>query len=196
MRRTTPLRVTAGTHSVRLPQSGEGTSHPFGRSNTLERVERSSHVYRSEMRMRFHPKRRASTDHTPGPRSASAAPRMPMRTHVHGFVRCKAACKNARIASIVPAIGVHKPIRRSTPIPMATTCSKAAPSGGAPRNSRTPWATKPIPAARRSKRRPSPGAPPAKFEKSRRKSWRGYKVHNSGSKPQRAKQSTLSSAGF
>jgi len=145
--------------------------------------------------MRFHPKRRASTDHAPGPRSASAAPRMPMRRHVHGFVRWKAACTNARIASIVPAIGVHNPTRRSSPTPIVSICSKTDPNGGPPRNAKTPCAARPMPAARRSKRRPNPGAPLAKFEKSRRKMWRGYKIHNSNSKPERAKQGTLSSAG-
>jgi hypothetical protein len=80
-------------------------------------------------------------------------------------------------------------------MPIVSTYSKAGPKGRAPRNARTPWATRLIPAARRSKRRPTPGAPPAKFEKSRRKMWRGYKVHNSGSKPERGKQITLLSAG-
>jgi len=141
------------------------------------------------MRTRFHPKRRASTDQTPGPRSASAAPRVPMSTHVHGFPRWIAACTNPRIASIVPAIGVHKPTRRSSPTAIVSICSKADPSGGAPRSPRTPWA-RPIPAARRSKRRPNPGAPLAKFEKSRRKIWGAYRSTIRAASPKgRAKHS-------
>ena len=146
--------------------------------------------------MRFHPKRRASTDQTPGPRSASAAPRVPMSTQVHGFTRWIAACTNPRIASIVPAMGVHKPTRRSSPTTIVGICSKADPSAGAARSPRTPWAARPVPAASRSKRRPSPGAPPAKFEKSRRKVCRGYYVGNSVSKPGRSGEDTLSSVGL
>jgi len=143
------------------------------------------------MWIRFHPKSRASTDHTPGPSSANAAPRIAMRTQIHGFARLEAACTNARIASSVPAIGVHKPTITSSPTAMVITCSVAGPNGGAPRNARTPRATTPIPAARRSKSRPSPGAPPAKFEKSRRTTMLGYKVRNLDSKPERARQNTL-----
>ena len=146
--------------------------------------------------MRFHPKRRASTDHNPGPMSASAAPRIPMSTHVHGFARCRAACTNPRIASIVPAIGVHKPTRSSSPTLRVRICSKIDPSGGAPRNARIPCASRLMPAARRSKSRPNPGAPPAKFENSLRTTLRGYKIRNSDSKSKRTGENTLSSAGF
>lgn len=79
------------------------------------------------------------------------------------------------IASIVPAMGVHKPAKRSSPTTIVRMCSKADANGGAPLSFTTPWATRPIPAARRSKRRPNPGAPPAKFEKSRRKIPGAYK---------------------
>lgn len=138
-------------------------------------IERTSSVYRSGMRIRFHPNRRASMDHTPGPSSASAAPRIPMRTQIHGFARLETACTNARIASSVPAMGVHKPAMTSSPTAIVTTCSVAGPKGGAPRNASTPRAVTPMPTARRSKSKPSPGAPPAKFEKSRRKTHAGYR---------------------
>jgi len=118
--------------------------------------------------MRFHPKRRASTDHTPGPSSASAAPRTAMRTQIHGFARRSDAWSNPSTASSVPATGVHKPIRRSSPTTISTTFRVASPKEGAPPNSRTPRVTTPIPAVTRSNSKPSPGAPPAKFEKSLR----------------------------
>jgi hypothetical protein len=135
--------------------------------------------------MRFQPNSRASTDHTPGPSSASAAPRIAVSTHVHGFASCNAACANASSASSVPAIGVHKPARRSNPTTIVTTCSVAGPKAGAPRNSRIARPATPMPAAKRSNSRPSPGAPPAKFEKSRRTTCAVYEVRNSPRNPQR-----------
>jgi hypothetical protein len=109
--------------------------------------------------MRFHPKRRASTDQAPGPSMARAAPRVPNRILLHGSPACEKACHSARIATSAPAMGVHKPASRSMPAPVARTWITARLIGGALCSSIIPRTTNPMPMTRRMSRRPTPGQP-------------------------------------
>jgi len=118
--------------------------------------------------MRFHPKRRASTDQPPGPSSARAAPRVPSKILGHGSPGCENAFHSAMIATTAPAMGVHKPTSRSSPAPTASTHNKAGAIGSPPRSVVTPRTTIAIPTTNRMIRRPTPGEPRANVENSRR----------------------------
>jgi len=127
-----------------------------------------SHLFRSASSTRFHPNRRASTDHPPGPSSAKAAPTVDNKIQLNRSAARRKALKNAKIARRVPVTGVHKPRNKSIPTTPVSASSIADPSGGSPRSAMAAWMTKVVPATVRSKRRPAPGAPWAKVEKSRR----------------------------
>ena len=59
--------------------------------------------------MRFHPKRRASTDHKPGPNIARAAPTVPNNSQTHLSPGSVSIFQISIKAIAVPTIGVHKP---------------------------------------------------------------------------------------
>jgi hypothetical protein len=126
------------------------------------------YLCRSGMRMRFSPKRRASTDQAPGPRSARAAPSVPNRIQVQGFPGCENAFQSAMTATSAPAMGVHKPASRSIPTQVVRADSIADPSGGPLSSFVMPCTINAIPAANRINRRPIPGEPWANVENSRR----------------------------
>src|ERR1700691_6168188 len=121
------------------------------------------------MSMRFHPKRRASTDQAPGPSSARAAPRVANRIRVHGSPGYEKAFHTSMTTRSNPAMGVHKPTIRSTPAPVAITHNMVGPNGGPPHSFVTPASIKAIPVTRRMSNRPTPGQPPAHVENSLRK---------------------------
>ena len=79
--------------------------------------------------IRFHPKRLASNDQLPGPRSASATPRLASKTLTHGSPLCEKASTDSMIATITPATAVHDPNRRSKPITAAITCGAVVCTG-------------------------------------------------------------------
>jgi hypothetical protein len=118
--------------------------------------------------MRFHPKRRASTDQAPGPSSASAAPTVPSMISGHGSPGCENTFHRENIATSAPAMGVHKPAPRRSPAATASTCAMTDVTGSPPRSAATPRKIIAAPATSRMIRRPEPGEPRANVEKSRR----------------------------
>jgi hypothetical protein len=139
--------------------------HPF-ESGKASRKDR--YTTRSRTSIRRHPKRRASTDHAPGPSNANAAPMVARKIQADGSPDRETAYQSARAPARDPAMGVHSPAIREIPAATATTC-KIADSRVAPANNRvTPLPAKAIPATNRINRRPAPGEPPAKVENRRR----------------------------
>ena len=67
---------------------------------------------------RFHPNRRASTDHRPGPNMASAQPMVPSKTVAHRSPPIVMICKISSNATKAPTMGVHRPGMRSSPNPV------------------------------------------------------------------------------
>src|ERR1700751_2587388 len=127
-----------------------GTRRPlfWTEQSPVKKSEKGGEGYlcRSGMRMRFHPKRRASTDQAPGPSSARAAPRVPSMIQLHGSPGCEKACHHAMTATNTPAMGVQKPASRSIPTHVVTAGSIADPNGGPPSSLVTPCTISPIPA--------------------------------------------------
>jgi hypothetical protein len=132
-------------------------------------------LVRSRTSIRRQPKRRASTDHAPGPSSPRAAPIAASRNE--GPVTISGNDGVARPAKIAqrlgkarrnPATGVHKPGNNSAPAAMFSTPGMAVPIASPPLNACSPLAIAAAPPAIRSRSRPAPGAPRAKVEKSRR----------------------------
>jgi hypothetical protein len=78
--------------------------------------------YLPEISIRFLPNRRASTDHAPGPIIASAAPKAPSLTCIHGSLQCDRTRHSSATAISTPATGVHKPTSNSVAEPAATSC--------------------------------------------------------------------------
>jgi hypothetical protein len=104
-----------------------------GKSQTLRR-ERNSLLYArnfvvdegrfQELRLilrsgstRFHPNRRASTDHRPGPNMATAQPMVPSKTVTHRSPAIVMICQVSSNATKVPTMGVHRPGMRRSPDP-------------------------------------------------------------------------------
>jgi hypothetical protein len=116
---------------------------------------------------RFHPKRRASIDQAPGPVRARAAPRTANINQWHGLA-AENTFHNAPQATSTPVIGVQRPASNSIPRPAVSSSMRAVPSGRVPRSPSIPDTTSPTPAAKRMRRSPTPGAPRANVEKSRR----------------------------
>jgi len=140
----------------------------------IPRGERIQFV-RSRMSMRRQPKRRASTDHAPGPSSPRAAPIAASR-NADPVTRSgnEAAARPAKISQRFeknrrdPATGVQNPGNNSAPAAMFSTPGTADPIARPPLSARSPLMIAAAPPALRSKSRPAPGAPRAKVEKSRR----------------------------
>jgi len=107
--------------------------------------------------MRFHPKRRASSDQAPGPSSARAAPRVPSRIIVDWSPDRVRALHSSKPATSAPAMGVHRPPRRSIPPPIESTARMVCSIGGPARRLLRPWAISIMPQARRMRRSPAPG---------------------------------------
>ena len=71
--------------------------------------------------MRFHPNRRASMDHKPGPNIARAAAAVPNSSHTHLSPGSVSIFQISINAMEVPTIGVHKPAISSIPAPIKST---------------------------------------------------------------------------
>ena len=127
--------------------------------NSIESLKNPS-WFRSRMSIRLQPKSLASMDHPPGPTSARARPRVPVRMETHGSPGREMTFQNSRIATRDPETGVHSPTSRRIPAPAATM------SGMAPVN---PRATRAAAVTIRSRSRPRPGGPWANVEKRRLK---------------------------
>jgi hypothetical protein len=120
--------------------------------------------------MRFHPKRRASMDHKPGPNIARAAAAVPNSSHTHlspGTVNIFQISINA---IEVPAMGVHKPAISSTPAANKSTAGIVTSIGGGSLHSlKLARAIRTEPTTKRMRSKPVPGQPPANVEYRRRK---------------------------
>ena len=119
--------------------------------------------------MRFHPKRRASMDHKPGPNIARAAPAGANNSQTHLSPVSVSIVEISINAMEVPAMGVHKPAITSIPAPNkrieGTDTFRDLGSLHSLKPART-ISTEPTTTRMRSK--PAPGQPPANVEYSRR----------------------------
>ena len=126
--------------------------------------------------MRFHPKSRASADHTPGPRSAKAAPTVANKMLAHGSPSWKMRLQSPRAATSDPEMGVYKPAHRSTPPVIASASRVAAWIGGAVSSPSMLRVISAVAATSRSNRRLTPGGPQANVENKRLRSSPFYSV--------------------
>jgi hypothetical protein len=119
--------------------------------------------------MRFHPKRRASTDHKPGPNIARAPPMVPSRRATHRSPASVRICEISITATNVPATGVHIPGIRRIPHPAKNTDIIVVLIGGGPlhRIELAPTISA-EPTTKRMRSKPIPGQPPANVEYRRR----------------------------
>ena len=118
--------------------------------------------------MRFQPKRRASNDQCPGPIKASETPRPASSTLVHRSPCWEIMRHTSKKVTIVPAIGVHKPIMRRNPAPNAMPGNNGVSVVGVPRTNAIAKPISAIPVVSRRTRRPAPGQPRANDENNRR----------------------------
>jgi hypothetical protein len=145
---------------LRLEILFQATSEVSGDSTT--------YCFRSRTSRRFHPKRRASTDHEPGPSSARAAPSAQTRNDIHESEGDQKMLHSARIAASAPAIGVHRPTSSNKPNPIARRDRSVTQVDARDNDGATPTWISVAPVARRSSSRPAPGQPRANVENKRR----------------------------
>ncbi len=144
--------------SARYPDRNAG-SHPL-RAERLSPV-RGTHRWGISMCLR--PNRRASTEQPPGPSSASAAPKTPNWTNVHGSAGCDNARPSSATAISPPAIGVHNPISNRT---AATAVTISVVTGAGEEAVSSPAWTSGMAVTARNSTRPAPGRPYGNVEKS------------------------------
>ena len=124
-------------------------------------------VLRGGASTRFHPKRRASNDHRPGPNIARAALMVPSNSQSHlspGSVRTFHA---SMTATEIPTMGVHSPSIRRSPASREMRTEIVSLIGGS-LQSRARAHNKRGPDTRRMRSSPVPGQPPANVEYKRR----------------------------
>ena len=118
--------------------------------------------------MRFHPKRRASTDHRPGPNIERAAPRVAISRYIKRSAGTVTSLPHSMRATTVPTMGVYSPMaRRIAATPKKTDNNVMGMPGLPSRADPAPFA-KAKPTTSRIKMSPIPGQPPAKVEYKRR----------------------------
>jgi len=146
--------------------------------------------------MRLHPKRRASTDHAPGPNIARAAPKVAIMRHTN---LCAGAVKRPQIsvrATRVPTIGVYRPTISRIPAAARRMGTTALAMGGSASIAEAALPTRTIPTTKRIRIRPMPGRPPANVEYKRRNG-RTFHMHlhfrrfHIGSEPHKVGGSSL-----
>jgi hypothetical protein len=118
--------------------------------------------------MRFHPKRRASTDQAPGPSRAIARARAQSRLSLAGSPCREMIRHNSRSTITVATTGVHNPMISSSPAVAMKSWNKPVPKVGIFPTTRMAGAINELPAATRSTRSPTPGQPRANDENSLR----------------------------
>src|SRR5579864_4264304 len=118
--------------------------------------------------MRFHPKRRESMDHKPGPNIASAAPAVPNKSQTHLSPGSIIILQTSISATETPAIGVHNPAIRRMPAAIESTARIVTFKGGSIQSLEAARTTSAEPITKRMKSKPVPGQPPANVEYSRR----------------------------
>src|SRR5947208_14658372 len=109
--------------------------------------------------MRFHPKRRASTDHAPGPSNAKPAPIVAKKMQAHGSPGREMVFQIPMAATSDPEIGVHKPASRSIPTAIASVLETINWIGGPDCSLASPLAINEAPDTSRMSRRTLPGQP-------------------------------------
>jgi len=120
--------------------------------------------------MRFHPKRRASMDHKPGPNIARAAPAGANNSQTHLSPVSVSIVEISINAMEVPAMGVHKPAITNIPAPNNRIEGTVTLRDGGSLHSLRPARTiSTEPTTTRMRSKPTPGQPPANVEYSRRK---------------------------
>ena len=149
-----------------------GESQPSFEPRNLYSAAVSGGSYKDFLRggasTRFHPKRRASTDHKPGPNIARAPATVPNRTEFNGSPARARICVIAIKAATVPAIGVHRPGMRRIPDAARNTEVMAVWIGGPLHPVELARTSSVEPATRRMRSKPMPGQPPANVEYKRR----------------------------
>lgn len=118
---------------------------------------------------RFHPKRRASTDHRPGPNIASAPAIVPRNKDAHTSVGKVNIWPTSIAATRVPATGVQRPGTIRMPDPARTTHVIIVPTGKSPLRNGRALKRREEPTTNRIRSSPIPGQPPANVEYKRRK---------------------------
>jgi hypothetical protein len=119
--------------------------------------------------MRFHPKRRASMDHKPGPSMARPTAMAPNRTGTHGSPAWFSTCQTWIRPTNAPTMGVHSPRTRRRPNPIESAPIIAALGGASLHGVKLPRTDNAKPTTSRRKSNPIPGQPPANVEYNRRK---------------------------
>jgi hypothetical protein len=117
--------------------------------------------------MCFLPKRRASMDHARGPIMAAVPPRVASTIIIEGSPGRVKAIHSSTTAIKVPATGVQRPMSRKMPTQAATISGNMDVETAAPVREIIPKRTRMTAARTRCNRRPTPGQPFAKVEKSR-----------------------------
>jgi hypothetical protein len=123
--------------------------------------------YRCEISKCFRPKRRASTDHAPGPIIASVAADVANKIGIRPPSPQEKAIHASETAINVPQIGVHKPMSKSNPAPAAIICGKRRANPEASLRDPNPKQNRNAVVTTRCKRRPLPGQPSGNAEKRR-----------------------------
>ena len=118
--------------------------------------------------MRFHPKRRASMDHKPGPNIASAAPAVPNKSQTHLSPGSIIIFQTSINATEIPTTGVHNPAMRRMPAASDSTATIVTFKGGSIHSLEAARTSIAEPITKRMKSKPVPGQPPANVEYSRR----------------------------
>jgi hypothetical protein len=119
--------------------------------------------------MRFHPKRRASIDHRPGPNIARAAPAVPNKSQTHRSPGSVSIFQSWISATETPTMGVHKPAISRIPAPIERTARIVTVRGGSVHSLELARTMSADPTTNRIRSTPMPGQPPANVEYKRRK---------------------------
>jgi hypothetical protein len=118
--------------------------------------------------MRFQPKRRASSDHKPGPNMATAPAMVASKRTTQTSPRSVSICQISMKAANAPTIGVQRPGMRRTPQTASNADVIVALIGGSLHKVRPARTINAEPPTRRMRSNPVPGQPPAKVEYKRR----------------------------
>jgi hypothetical protein len=126
-------------------------------------------ILRGEGSTRFHPNRRASTDHRPGPNMARAQAVVPSKTVTHRSPAIVMICQVSSNATKTPTMGVHRPGMRRSPDPARNAEINVVVRGGFLHSVEFARKSSEAPRTTRMRSKPVPGQPPAKVEYRRRK---------------------------
>ena len=126
-------------------------------------------ILRGEGSTRFHPNRRASTDHRPGPNMARELPMVPSKRAIHRSPAIVMICQVSSNATKAPTMGVHRPGMRRNPNPARNAEIIVEATEGSPHSVELARTTSEAPRTTRMRSSPIPGRPPANVEYKRRK---------------------------